>query len=241
MVSINDVASVIKMLGEVVKNTREIINAVNDGSKFLALKHPEAQKDFSDLISQMQKTIEGLAKVTSVISNFRFVTDGNTTDRTTADRELARFNDYIITQKSDIAILRSSIRKLKADCDKVRQLRDKLDARSKERTWGSFFGLLGAKAQKRTLELHGTISNFYADDQRMIDLVSQTLDLAENAIKDIENVIGPRGVSNPYNVPIAAEVLGTYALLFDSPNQQLQGLANIMSEAQSALIPVKAN
>src|SRR5262249_53681243 len=159
---IKEVASVIKMLGDVIKNTREIINAVNDGKKFLALKHPEAQQDFSDLISQMQHTIESMAKVTSVISNFRFVTDGKVVDHMTAERELARFNDYIIRQKSDIAALRNNIRKLKADCEKVHLLRDKLDSQSKDHSWGSLFGLLGAKAQLRTLELHGTISNFYA-------------------------------------------------------------------------------
>jgi hypothetical protein len=241
MVSVNDVAGVIKMLGDVVKSTREIIDAVNDGRKFLALKHPEAQKDFSKLISQMQHTIEGMAKVTSVISSFRFVTDGKAGDRMTADHELARFNNYIIRQKSDIDKLKNNIRKLKADCEKVRQLRDKLDARSKDRSWGSLFGLLGTKAQQRTLELHGTISNFYADDQRMIELFNQTLALAETAVKDIEDVLGPPGAANPYNVPQAAEILGIYSVLFDVPNRELHGLADIMSDAQSALITAKAN
>jgi|GEM_PF-1432647 len=239
MVSINEVADVIKMLGDVVKSTREIIDAVNDGKKFLALKHPEAQQNFSNLIMQMQKTIEGMAKVTSVISNFRFVTDGKVVARMTADRELARFNDYIIRQKSDIAALKNDIRKLKTDCEKIRQLRDKLDARSKDRSWGSLFGLLGAKAQQRTLELHGTISNFYADDQKMIDLFNQTLELAERAIQDVEEVLGPAGIANPYNIPIAAEILGTYSVLFGAPNRELHALADIMNKAQSVLITGK--
>ncbi|QEC69332.1 hypothetical protein FRZ67_19205 [Panacibacter ginsenosidivorans] len=236
MVSVKDVADVIKMLGDVVKSTREIINAVNDGRKYLALKYPDAQRDFSSLIDQMQKAIEGMAKVTSVITNFRFVIAGNVDDSTIAYSELARFNDYIISQKADVAVLRNVARKLKADCGKVRTLRDKLDERTKERSWGSLFGLLGDKAQQRTVELHSTISNFYADDERMIELINQTLDLAESAIKDIEYVLGPAGVANPYNVPEAATILGIYAKLFEAPNKDLQHLANIMSEAQSALI-----
>jgi hypothetical protein len=118
----------------------------------------------------------------------------------------------------------------------VKDLRDKLDARSKDHSIGSLFGLLGGKAQQRTIELHGAISNFYADDQRMLQLFNETLDLAERAIRDVEEILGPPGTSNPYNLPEAANMLGTYSVLFDGPNRQLQGLANIMSDAQSALL-----
>jgi hypothetical protein len=239
MVSIKDVADVIKMLGDVVKSTREIIDAVNDGKKFLALNYPEAQQDFGNLIDQMQKAIEGMAKVTSVISNFRFVTDGKFGDGKIASRELRNFNNYIIKQKSDIVKLRNDIRKLKTDCEKVRELRNKLDARTRKRSWGSLFGLLGVKAQKRTLELHQAISNFYADDQRMIDLFKQTLDLTEKAVKEVESVLGPPGTANPYNLPKAAEILGIYAVLFKAPNQELDALADIMSETKAALITLK--
>ncbi|HLY70061.1 MAG TPA: hypothetical protein VKR53_10065 [Puia sp.] len=79
------------------------------------VKHPEAQQDFSNLIAQMQHAIEGMARVTSVISNFRFVTDGKIVDRPNADSELSRFNDYIIRQKTDITALKNDIRKPKAE------------------------------------------------------------------------------------------------------------------------------
>jgi chromosome segregation ATPase len=236
MVSIKDVADVIKMLGEVIKSTREIIDAVNDGKKFLAQKHPQAQEDFRSLINQMQKAIEGMARITSVLTSFRFTTELNPTDYTTANSELTRFNNYVIAQRSDITALRNDIRSLKANCEKVRQLRDKLDGQTTDRSWGSLFGLLGSKAKQRTTELHDAISNFYADDQRMIDLINKTLDLAEQAIKDIDEILGPPGTANPYNVPIAAETMGTYSVLFSGPNKELNRLADIMSEAQTALI-----
>lgn len=235
MVSIKDVAKAIKMLGDVVKSTREVIDAVKDGKKFLAMKYPEAQKDFSSLIGQMQLTIEGLATVTSVISGFRFVTDGKIHDSSIAYQDLSRFNDYIIQQDKDITALKNSISKLKTNCEKVKELRDKLDSRTKDRSWGSLFGLLGKSAQKRTIELHGTISNFYADDQRMIELFTQTLALAEQAIKDVGEVLGPSGTLNPYNIPEAAEMLGTYAVLFARPNKELHKLADTMSEVQASL------
>ena len=237
MALVSEIADVIRMLAEVVKNTREIADAVNDGRKFLASRHPEAQQDFSDLLGQMQRTVEGLAEVTKVISGFRFVSDERAVDRQTADRELARFNDYVIEQKTDIAKLKNRIRELKADCEKVRALRDKLDARTETRSWGSMFGLFGAKAQQRALELHGSLSSFYADDQRMIDLFRQTLELAENGIKDVENALGPPGMASPYNVPAAAAILRTYAVLFDAPQSELHRLADVLSEARAALHP----
>jgi uncharacterized coiled-coil protein SlyX len=237
MSSVADIAKVIQMLADVVKHTREIVEAVNDGRKFLASRYPEAQQDFSDLLGQMQRTIEGLAEVTKVISGFRFVCGAGTVDRETADRELARFNDYVVEQKEDVAKLKNRIRDLRADCEKVRALRDKLDARTDTRSWGSLFGLFGVKAHQRALELHGTLSNFYADDQRMVDLFRQTLELAEGGIKEVENALGPPGIANPYNVPAAAAILGTYAMLFDKPQSELHRLADVISEARTALRP----
>ena len=57
MVLVGEIADVIRQLADVVKNTREIVEAVNDGRKFLASNHPEAQQDFSDLLGQMQLTV----------------------------------------------------------------------------------------------------------------------------------------------------------------------------------------
>lgn len=59
-----------------------------------------------------------------VISGFRFVVAGTTVDRVTADRDLARLNEYLIAQRERASILRGKIRDLKANCDKVRTLRD---------------------------------------------------------------------------------------------------------------------
>lgn len=237
MTSVKDVATIIITIGDVVKSTREVIDAVNDGKKFLALKHPEAQKDFSDLIAQMHRAIIGMSRVSSLMSSFRFVTDGRAAvDRMTADSELARFNNYVMKQEEDINALRNDIRQLRADCKKVRQLRDKLDTRTKDKSWGSLFGLLGAKAQERTMELHSTISNFYADDELMIEFFTQTLDLAASAIKDVNEVLGPPATMNPYNVPQAAAILGSYSVLFEAPTTQLHELADVMSDVQSDLV-----
>jgi hypothetical protein len=70
---VKEIAESTKLIGEVVKNTREIIKAVNDGREYLKRYYPDAQGDLSDLLRQMQRAIEGLASVTKVISGFRFI------------------------------------------------------------------------------------------------------------------------------------------------------------------------
>jgi hypothetical protein len=162
---------------------------------------------------------------------------GDSVDRATADRDLRSFNDYVIAQEEKVSSLRGSIRKLKADCEKVRKLRDKLDARTKTHTLGSMFELFGSKARKRARELHFVLSNFYADDQTMIQLLEDTLELAKKALAEVEDVLGPRATQNPYNVPIAAKVLGAYALLFQAPHNELHSLADDLNRTSTAIAP----
>lgn len=232
---VTEIAESIKLLGDVIKSTREIVKAINDGREYLKRYYPDAQADLGSLLRQMQRAIEGLASTTKVISGFRFVVAGASVDRAAAERDLARLNDYLIAQRERAAVLRGSIRDLKADCDKVRRLRDKLDARTKAKSWGSMFELLGAKARKRSQELHSALSNFYADDQRMIELLESSLQLTEKALAEVEESLGPPGIANPYNVPVAAEVLGLYAVLFRRPHEELDGLADELSQARTAL------
>ena len=232
---IREIAESIILLGDVIKSTREIVKAVNDGREYLKRYYPDAQSDLGALLRQMQRAIVGLENVTKVISGFRFVVRGASINLTTAERDLARLNDYLIAQREKASILKGQIRKLKADCDKVRILRDKLDARTKTKTWGSMFELLGSKKRNRSLELHSALSGFYADDQRMIELLEKSLGLAEKALIEVEDSLGPPGTANPYNVPVAAQILGSYAVLFRSSNDDLHNLANDLNQARIML------
>ena len=147
---VREVVDLVKSLGDVVKSTREIINAVNDGREYLKRYYPDAQKDLTNLLKQMQRAIVGLARVTKVISRFRFTVVGDSIDMTTAARDLERFNKYVIEQDENVSTLKGTISDLKADCDEVRRLRDALDARTKTHT---LFELFGSKARKRSQEL----------------------------------------------------------------------------------------
>jgi hypothetical protein len=237
MAVVKEIAESIKLLGDVVKSTREIVKAVNDGREYLKHYYPDAQGDLSSLLEQMQRAIEGLASVTKVVSGFRFVVAGNAVDWATASRDLARLNDYLIAQRKKASKLRGRTHKLKANCDKVKKLRDKLDARTKKRTWGSMFDLFGtsSKARKRAQELHSIISNFYADDQRMIDVLNDCLTLTEKVLAEVEESLGPPATQNPYYVPKAAQVLGVYAVLFRTPQEELDSLADDLNDAIVAI------
>ena len=184
----------------------------------------------------MQRAIEGLASATKVISGFRFIVAGTSVELATAERDLARLNDYLIAQREKTSILKGRIRDLKADCDKIRKLRDKLDARTKTHNWGSMFELFGSKARKLSQELHSVLSNFYADDQGMIQLLTDSLALTERALAEVEDALGPPGIANPYNVPLAAQVMGLYAVLFRAPHDELQCLADDLNQARMAIV-----
>lgn len=231
---VSEVADVINSLRDVVGGTREIIEAVNDGRKFLKREYPDATSDLDSLLQQMQRAIEGLARVTRVISGFRFTLHGDSFDPAGANYDLARFNDYVLKQQEDVAALRGELRQLKADCDKVRELRDKLDARAQPGSW-SMFTLFGGKARDRAAELAGTLSNFYADDQRMIELLENTLQIATKALQEVVDSLGPPGAQSPYQIPSAATTLGSYALLFRGPQEELDRLADKMADARMAL------
>jgi hypothetical protein len=232
---VSEVAALIKELGEVVESTRKIVDAVNDGRKFLKERYPSAEKDLADLLLQMQRAIEGLAAVTKVLGAFRFQVSGDMVDLAAASHDLARFNDYVIRQRDDVAALRGRIRELKANCEKVRALRDQLDKRTESGSWGSMFELFGDKVKQRSMELSSSLSNFYADDQRMIELLEETLKLADAGLQEVLDSLGPPGVASPYNVPTAATILGSYALLFDAPHRALDALADDLSIARSAI------
>ena len=69
----------------------------------------------------------------------------------------------------------------------------------------------------------------------MIDAVTPLLKLAEDAVADGKATLGPAATMNPYQAPLAATILGTYAAMFERPTEDLQELANILSDTRSAL------
>jgi polyhydroxyalkanoate synthesis regulator phasin len=234
VISVRDVADAVKLLGEVVKNTREVVKAIHDGATYPKRNHPSAKADIEELLAQMQITIEGLAESTKVASSFRFVTSDLEHSTSSAERELVRFNDYIVAQRGEVTRLRGRIRTLKGNCSRVRALRDKLNAQAKKKTYSAMFKLLGIKSGALADRLASHVGSLYADDERMIDHIEKTLGFSTRALKDVDAALGPPSLASPYNVPRAAALLGMYALLFDEPQRALDDLANELQSAREA-------
>lgn len=231
MTLVRDMADAVHTLAEVIRDTRELAEAVRDGRKFLAREHPKAKGDLVTMLSQMQTTVEGLARVTAVVTGFRFTTRG-----AAVAFEPARFNAYVIEQKTHVASLRGDIRKLKGSCDKIREARDKLNEMAGNRNdWTAMFRLFGAERREMNTRLAGTLSEFYADDQHMIGLITQILKLSQAALTEADVALGPAGTASPGNVEIAAEVLNVYAGVFKESEARLAALVKTLEDAVDAL------
>ena len=234
MTLVREIADAVELVAKLVHNTRSIVQAVNDGREYLARRYPDAANQFADLLDQMQITVEGLADTTAVMSGFYFVQG----DRRTTERDLQSFRSYVIAQDEKVASLRTQVRKLKADCDKIRTLRDDLNARRDDGTWSSMFGLLGMRKSGKRDDLAAAISEFYADDQRMIYEIEELLTLSRQALRDVRSALGPPGHADPNNVPTAARMLGIYSEAFHEPQEQLQKLVD---ELQNTATQLRSN
>jgi len=229
---VGEIADTLQLLARVVNDTRTLVKSINDGREYLARKHPDAANDFKELLEQMQITVEGLASVTGVVTGFRFTVGSEYAQ----ERDLARFNEYVIDQGKKIEKLRGEIRTLKGSCDRIRELQKSLNKRDGEGwSWSSMFGLLGVEPGPSREDLADAIGEFYTSDERMIETIEETLRLAELALADVDSKLGPPGEARAFNVPAAAQMLRVYAGAFQKSQQDLRRLVKDLEETEAAL------
>ncbi|HEY6661841.1 MAG TPA: hypothetical protein VIZ66_02855 [Sphingomicrobium sp.] len=224
-------ADAVQLLADLVKNTRELAQAVQDGREYFVRQHPEAKASLVQMLTEMQTTVEGLARVTSVVTGFRFTTDG-----AARDFEPSRFNTYVISQSEKVAKLRGDLRKLKGSCSNIRDARDKLnDLAGGQGDWAAMFRLFGKSRRARDNELARALSNFYADDRRMIEAIEKILKLSETALEEANAALGPPGHASTYNAEKAAAVLNVYGLVFNDSGKQLDALVKTLEDTADKL------
>lgn len=228
---VREMADALQLLKEVVSNTRDLVDATKQGRQVLRSKFPEAEPQFEELLTQMRKTVAGLAEVTSIVSRFKFTVEG-----TAVDSEAVRFNDYVIGQAGKLADLRSHMADLKGSSGRIRDLRDDLNRlAAKSDWWSPMFMLLGVSRREEAERLAGQLSNFYADDERMLGAIESMLHVAETAIEEVNEALGGRGAAYPHLVPVAAGVLRIYADTFAQSQTELDRLAASMTEVITSL------
>ena len=54
-----DVADAIHLLAELVRDTRELADAIGDGRKFLTREHPEAKADLVEMVTRCRQRSRG--------------------------------------------------------------------------------------------------------------------------------------------------------------------------------------
>jgi hypothetical protein len=95
MTIVREVADAIELVAKTIQNGRQIIAALHDAQAFLSSRYPSANEDLAGLLTEMRKTLLGLARVSDVVTDFRFTVSGPA-----RDLEPARFNDLMIERKS---------------------------------------------------------------------------------------------------------------------------------------------
>ncbi|HYO20117.1 MAG TPA: hypothetical protein VES02_15800 [Dermatophilaceae bacterium] len=227
--SVRDIAEAVKLIGDVVKSTRTIIEAINDGRKYLERHAPDTSQYWAEMMHQMQITVEGLAEVTKVVSGFAFGfgASGPT------ESDLARFNDYVLAQEAKVVELRGRLRQLKGSSGRVQELRDVLNAYTTQPGWSSMWGLLGEKGRREAEQLASLLGNFYADDMRLVETIDYMIRVSESAVADVQAALGPPGRAYSFNIPVAAELLGLYAGMFTEPQHRLNELVSSLEDARA--------
>lgn len=219
VVSVKDVADGLALLAGIIRDTRAIVQAVNDGRAFLKSHSPQTIPTLVALLEEIQVTIVGLAEVAKLLTGFAF-----NQSKAMSDAETVRFNHYLIKRQAKVKKLRGRIRSLKGSCDKINQLRAQVERDAEGRNMKSIWGLFGTKVRLRSKELSQTLSDFYGADQKIILAIEDLLRLADDAIEDIRGALGEPGYMYGINVPIAAARLQLYAAAFKQSDEQLDQL-----------------
>lgn len=226
MSMIGEIADAVKLLKDVVSNTRDIVAAIDDGRAYLKAKYPQARPDFAELLVEMRATVSGLSQVTGLLTNFSFTVEGPA-----ADTEAVRFNEYVINMDPAINDLNDHIADLKGSCTKIIELKARLDDRAgKSDFWAPFLWLLGVSSTEQATNLANQLAEFYMVDQRMIEAIETMLRIARQALDEVTEALGGPGVSHPYLVPKAAGVLASYSLPFRDQRKDLDSLKESMTE-----------
>ena len=230
VVSVKDVADGLALLAGIVRDTRAIVQAVNDGRAFLKSQSPQTIPTLVALLGEIQVTIVGLAEVAKLLTGFAF-----NQSKAMSDAETVRFNDYLIKRQARVKKLRGQISSLKGSCDKINLLSAEVERDAGRRNMKSMWGLLGAKVRLRSKDLSRTLSDFYGADQKIILAIEDLLRRADDAILDIQGALGEPGYMYGINVPIAAARLQLYAAAFKQSEEQLDQLVEDINIQVKAL------
>lgn len=228
MTIVREVSDAMELVAKTIDNGRQIVAALHDARAYLRKRYPDAREDLAGLLAEMRKTLLGLAKVSDVVTDFRFTISGSA-----RDLEPARFNQMVIDRKSRLEEFSQSISALRGSSGRMRDYATALTSGTGRSFWELFDGM--GLSQLRAMDVGAKFNDLYVVDERIVDLFEMLLNAAKTALDDVSHALGPPGTADPANVPVAARVLGEYTVEFRRAEQGAHDLARQLDDEISAL------
>jgi hypothetical protein len=199
MTIVREVSDAMDLVARTIENGRQIVAALHDARAYLGNRYPKANEDLAGLLTEMRKTLLGLARVSDVVTDFRFTISGPA-----RDLEPARFNNPVIDRKSRLVEFDQSISALKGSSGRMRSYAEALTKGSGRSFW-ELFDITGLSAQ-RAADVGAKFNDLYVVDERIVDLFQTLLKAAKTALRDVADALGPPGSAARANVSAAARV-----------------------------------
>jgi hypothetical protein len=160
------------------------------------------------MCEEMRKSSQALASASSIITHFRFVIG----DRPSA--EGSRFNEHLISHKTEAERLRQLLDSMRGHCRVIRDHAEKVRMNAEVKGLKSVFAVLGLHSQKREEELSHALQKIYDEEMQYHQNVNSMVDAINRSLKSIQDALGPPGQIDPGKIPEAARVLGEHAEAF---------------------------
>jgi hypothetical protein len=209
MTIVQEVTDAIDLITRNINNIRTLVEACQDGGKFLMTHHPGVRDDLGAMCHEMQKTLHAIAAASAIVTHFRFTV---ATDAMHA--EPARFNDYLMEHKSQALEVRDQLETMRGHCHVIREHAASMEKTADSFSLRSLFSLIGVDSRERQDELRAALEEIYNDEMAYHATMSAMSDAVHRALEAVQDALGPSGAMDPVNVPIAAEVLGAHADAF---------------------------
>jgi hypothetical protein len=228
MTIVKEVADAIELAAKAIEGTHKIVVALHDARSYLRQRYPGSEAALQGLLQEIRSTLLGLARVSDVVTDFRFTVAG-----AAQDFEPVRFNTMVIDRKSRLAEMSVAIEKLKGSSAKTRDYAEALASRGGRKYW-ELFDFLGRGAAHEQ-QLSAQFNDLWVIDGRIVAFLEQLLAAARTALDEVQRALGASGTADPANVPFAAQVLGEYADAFRPIETQCTELAEQLQKDSASL------
>jgi hypothetical protein len=226
---ISEVRDAVKLLSELVDETRTILGALEDGRQYLQQHHENAAGDLADLLEQMRFTVAGAVSATRPVLDFDFTVAGSD-----VGLQPTRFNEYLLQVNRKIDSAEDSVHRLRGSCERIGDLQQALRQRAAAKPW---WALLGDRAGQQALDLSEKMERLYQADHAMVAQISDVLDAGRGSLKAVRDELGKNGGPSVGNVSAAQAVMREQADAFTPVVNDLRQLRDRFAVQIRALDP----